>query len=59
MRSVNLDQNGSCADLIGSMEGKIRVSGDIFSTGVEWNATLSPEDACEPSEFDDGIDESR
>ena len=27
-----------CADLIGSMEGKIQVKGDILSTGTEWNA---------------------
>lgn len=27
-----------CAGLIGSLKGKIRVSGDIFSTGVKWNA---------------------
>ncbi len=24
-----------CADLIGSMEGRVRVTGDIFSTGVK------------------------
>ncbi len=24
--------------LIGSMKGRIKVSGDIFSTGVKWNA---------------------
>jgi antitoxin (DNA-binding transcriptional repressor) of toxin-antitoxin stability system len=24
--------------LIGSMKGKVKVSGDIFSTGVKWNA---------------------
>ena len=24
--------------LIGSMKGKIKVSGDLFSTGVKWNA---------------------
>ena len=27
-----------CASLIGSLKGKIRVKGDIFSTGVKWNA---------------------
>ena len=27
-----------CAELIGSMKGKIRVKGDIFSTGIKWNA---------------------
>lgn len=26
------------SDLIGSMKGVIKVSGDIFSTGVKWNA---------------------
>lgn len=26
------------SDLIGSMKGKIRVHGDIFSTGVQWDA---------------------
>jgi prevent-host-death family protein len=27
-----------CAELIGSMEGKISIRGDILSTGVKWNA---------------------
>ena len=27
-----------CADLIGSMKGKLKVKGDIFSTGIKWNA---------------------
>ena len=27
-----------CAGLIGSMKGKIRIHGDIQSTGVRWNA---------------------
>lgn len=27
-----------CADLIGSMKGKVKVAGDIFSTGIKWNA---------------------
>ena len=26
------------ASLIGSLKGKIKVKGDIFSTGVKWNA---------------------
>lgn len=26
------------SDLIGSMKGVIKMSGDIFSTGVKWNA---------------------
>jgi antitoxin (DNA-binding transcriptional repressor) of toxin-antitoxin stability system len=28
----------SCAELIGSMKGKIKIHGDILSTGLEWNA---------------------
>ena len=28
----------SCSELIGSMRGKIVVKGDIFSTGVKWDA---------------------
>jgi hypothetical protein len=27
-----------CADLIGSMKGRIKVKGDILSTGIRWNA---------------------
>lgn len=27
-----------CADLIGSMKGKIKVHGDILTTGIRWNA---------------------
>ena len=27
-----------CADLIGSMKGKIKIHGDIVSTGLKWNA---------------------
>jgi prevent-host-death family protein len=27
-----------CASLIGSMKGKIRIKGNILSTGVRWNA---------------------
>ncbi len=27
-----------CADLIGSMKGKIKVKGDILSTGIRWDA---------------------
>ncbi len=29
---------GACAELIGSMKGKIRIVGDIFSTGEQWDA---------------------
>ena len=28
----------ACADLIGSMKGKVKVTGDIFSTGIKWDA---------------------
>jgi prevent-host-death family protein len=28
----------SCADLIGSFQGKLRIKGDIVSTGLKWNA---------------------
>jgi prevent-host-death family protein len=27
-----------CAELIGSMKGKIRVTGDILSAGIAWDA---------------------
>ena len=27
-----------CADLIGSMKGRVKVTGDVFSTGIEWGA---------------------
>ena len=30
--------DSDCAALIGSMEGAITVTGDIFSTGIEWHA---------------------
>jgi prevent-host-death family protein len=30
--------NSSCADLIGSMKGSIQVTGDLLSTGIQWNA---------------------
>ena len=28
----------SCAALIGSLKGKVKVKGDVFSTGIGWNA---------------------
>lgn len=28
----------SCAALIGSWKGKVKVKGNVFSTGVGWNA---------------------
>ena len=27
-----------CADLIGSLKGKVKIKGDIFSTGLKWDA---------------------
>jgi antitoxin (DNA-binding transcriptional repressor) of toxin-antitoxin stability system len=30
--------HSGCAELIGSMKGKIRIHGDILSTGIEWDA---------------------
>lgn len=30
--------NSDCASLIGSMAGKVGVSGDLFSTEMAWNA---------------------
>jgi prevent-host-death family protein len=35
-RVVPYDQR--CADLIGSLRHKIEIRGDIFSTGVQWDA---------------------
>jgi hypothetical protein len=29
--------DADCAGLIGSMKGRIRVKGDILSTGIRWN----------------------
>ena len=30
--------SSDCAELIGSMKGKIKVHGNIFSTGIKWDA---------------------
>ncbi len=30
--------SSDCASLIGSMKGRIKVKGDILSTGIRWNA---------------------
>jgi prevent-host-death family protein len=30
--------NSGCAELIGSLKGKIKINGDILSTGIEWDA---------------------
>jgi prevent-host-death family protein len=27
-----------CAELIGSMKGKVQIKGDILSTGIRWDA---------------------
>ncbi len=27
-----------CSDLIGSLKGELRIKGNIFSTGLKWNA---------------------
>lgn len=35
-RLVPVDSD--CASLIGSMKGKIRIKGNILSTGATWNA---------------------
>lgn len=33
-----LPVNDDCRDLIGSMKGRFEIVGDIFSTGVKWDA---------------------
>ena len=33
-----LPSDSDCARLIGSMKGKIRIHGDILSTGLKWDA---------------------
>ena len=30
--------NSDCAGLIGSMKGKLRIKGNLFSTGLRWHA---------------------
>lgn len=30
------------ADLIGSLRGKVRIKGDVSTTGVRWNADRQP-----------------
>ncbi len=37
--------NAACGSLIGSMKGKIRIKGDIFSTGIPWEAGSPRSDA--------------
>jgi antitoxin (DNA-binding transcriptional repressor) of toxin-antitoxin stability system len=33
-----LPASSDCADLIGSMKGKIKIHGNILSTGLKWDA---------------------
>jgi prevent-host-death family protein len=33
-----LPAESDCAGLIGSMRGRIKIRGDIFSTGLKWDA---------------------
>ena len=33
-----LPYDQQCADLIGSLRHKVKVQGDIFTTGLRWNA---------------------
>jgi prevent-host-death family protein len=33
-----LPASSDCKDLIGSLKGKIKVKGDILSTGIKWDA---------------------
>ena len=33
-----LPVDSGCASLIGSMKGKVMITGDVFSTGIRWNA---------------------
>lgn len=30
--------NSGCAELIGSLQGKVKVTGGVFSTGIGWHA---------------------
>lgn len=33
-----IPENTCCADLIGSMKGRIKIKGNILSTEIKWNA---------------------
>jgi antitoxin (DNA-binding transcriptional repressor) of toxin-antitoxin stability system len=33
-----IPEDSNCASLIGSMAGKIKISGDLMSTGMKWDA---------------------
>ena len=37
-----LPYKGTHADLIGSLRHKVTVKGDLFTTGVPWNANRQP-----------------
>ena len=37
-----LPYKGTSADLIGSLSHKIKVRGDIFTTGITWDADAQP-----------------
>lgn len=39
-RVIPYDQQ--CADLIGSLRDKIKVRGDLLTTGVQWDADAQP-----------------
>jgi hypothetical protein len=34
-----------CSELIGCMNGKLKITGDIFSTGIKWKAMQPTGDA--------------
>jgi prevent-host-death family protein len=36
--------SADCTELIGSMKGKIRIKGDLMSTGLHWNAVSGQAD---------------
>ena len=33
-----IPEDSNCSDLIGTMAGKIKVAGDLMSTGLSWDA---------------------
>jgi prevent-host-death family protein len=36
--------SGDCSELIGSMKGKVRIKGDLMSTGLSWSAAAGKAD---------------
>ncbi|MDP8982515.1 MAG: type II toxin-antitoxin system Phd/YefM family antitoxin [Acidobacteriota bacterium] len=36
--------SGDCSELIGSMKGKVRIKGDLMSTGLSWSADAGKAD---------------